>query len=134
MASSSTSNLIYIMLRDKFLMVGSLGPLCSIFITLAKFIVHILIFNLTLFNDFLLYQMVIFIYHFVGQKLKTSVKKHNVNPVWNEDLTLSVSEPLRPIKLVCACLCLYNLSTLLAKLYRGHEEFACYEQIRTKKK
>ncbi|CAL9134287.1 unnamed protein product [Musa textilis] len=34
-----------------------------------------------------------------GQKLKTSVKKHNVNPVWNEDLTLSVSEPLRPIKL-----------------------------------
>lgn len=72
---------------------------------------------------------------FVGQKLKTSVKKHNVNPVWNEDLTLSVTEPLRPIKLVCAYLCLYNLSTLLAnKLYRGHEEFACYEQIEKKKK
>ncbi|THU53927.1 hypothetical protein C4D60_Mb10t19550 [Musa balbisiana] len=31
------------------------------------------------------------------QKLKTSVKKHNVNPVWNEDLTLSVSEPIQPI-------------------------------------
>lgn len=32
------------------------------------------------------------------QKLKTSVKKKNVNPEWNEDLTLSVSEPLQPIK------------------------------------
>ncbi|KAH0459262.1 hypothetical protein IEQ34_012076 [Dendrobium chrysotoxum] len=31
------------------------------------------------------------------QKLKTSVKKNNVNPEWNEDLTLSVSEPLVPI-------------------------------------
>ncbi|KAK8918843.1 putative ADP-ribosylation factor GTPase-activating protein AGD11 [Platanthera zijinensis] len=33
------------------------------------------------------------------QKLKTSVKKKNTNPEWNEDLTLSVSEPLAPIKL-----------------------------------
>ncbi|KAG0481567.1 hypothetical protein HPP92_012425 [Vanilla planifolia] len=33
------------------------------------------------------------------QKLKTSVKKKNVNPEWNEDLTLSISEPLEPIKL-----------------------------------
>ncbi|WOL04942.1 protein C2-DOMAIN ABA-RELATED 5-like [Canna indica] len=34
-----------------------------------------------------------------GQKLKTSVKKNNVNPVWNEDLTLTVSEPIEPLKL-----------------------------------
>ncbi|CAL9129578.1 unnamed protein product [Musa textilis] len=33
------------------------------------------------------------------QKLKTSVKKHNVNPVWNEDLTLTVSDPLLPVKI-----------------------------------
>lgn len=33
------------------------------------------------------------------QKLKTSVKKNTVNPEWNEDLTLSVLEPLVPIKL-----------------------------------
>ncbi|KAH7675524.1 putative Ca2+-dependent phospholipid-binding protein [Dioscorea alata] len=33
------------------------------------------------------------------QKLKTSVKKSNVNPEWNEDLTLSVAEPVDPIKL-----------------------------------
>ncbi|XP_018673615.2 protein C2-DOMAIN ABA-RELATED 5 isoform X2 [Musa acuminata AAA Group] len=34
-----------------------------------------------------------------GQKLKTSVKKHNVNPVWNEDLTLTVSDPTQPVKI-----------------------------------
>ncbi|XP_074579972.1 protein C2-DOMAIN ABA-RELATED 3-like isoform X2 [Curcuma longa] len=35
-----------------------------------------------------------------NQKLKTSVKKNNVNPIWNEDLTLTVSNPLQPVKLV----------------------------------
>lgn len=34
------------------------------------------------------------------QKLKTRVMKKNVNPEWNEDLTLSVSDPNAPIKLV----------------------------------
>ncbi|WOK91842.1 protein C2-DOMAIN ABA-RELATED 5-like [Canna indica] len=34
-----------------------------------------------------------------NQKLKTSVKKNNVNPVWNEDLTLTVSNPLQQVKL-----------------------------------
>ncbi|XP_074583720.1 protein C2-DOMAIN ABA-RELATED 5-like [Curcuma longa] len=34
-----------------------------------------------------------------GQKLKTSVKKNNVNPEWNEDLTLAVSDPIEPLKL-----------------------------------
>lgn len=33
------------------------------------------------------------------QKLKTRVMKKNVNPEWNEDLTLSVSDPNAPIKL-----------------------------------
>ncbi|XP_022925551.1 protein C2-DOMAIN ABA-RELATED 4-like [Cucurbita moschata] len=33
------------------------------------------------------------------QKLKTRVIKKDVNPVWNEDLTLSVSDPKIPIKL-----------------------------------
>ncbi|KAK6921295.1 C2 domain [Dillenia turbinata] len=33
------------------------------------------------------------------QKLKTRVMKKNINPEWNEDLTLSVSDPRLPIKL-----------------------------------
>lgn len=36
------------------------------------------------------------------QKLKTRVIKKDVNPEWNEDLTLSVTDPSIPIKLVSA--------------------------------
>ncbi|CAD5190301.1 unnamed protein product [Musa acuminata subsp. malaccensis] len=34
-----------------------------------------------------------------SQKVKTGVKKKNVNPEWNEELTLSVSDHIQPIKL-----------------------------------
>jgi Ca2+-dependent lipid-binding protein len=34
------------------------------------------------------------------QKLQTRVVKKNVNPEWNEDLTLSVEDPSLPIKIV----------------------------------
>lgn len=34
------------------------------------------------------------------QKLKTRVVKKNTNPVWNEELTLSVADPNLPIKVV----------------------------------
>eukprot|EP00262_Sarcandra_glabra_P016534 TRINITY_DN542_c0_g1_i1.p1 TRINITY_DN542_c0_g1~~TRINITY_DN542_c0_g1_i1.p1 ORF type:complete len:166 (-),score=16.28 TRINITY_DN542_c0_g1_i1:551-1048(-) len=33
------------------------------------------------------------------QKLKTRVIKKNINPEWNEDLTLSVKDPTLPVKL-----------------------------------
>ncbi|XP_055806565.1 protein C2-DOMAIN ABA-RELATED 1-like [Solanum dulcamara] len=33
------------------------------------------------------------------EKLKTRVVKRNVNPEWNEDLTLCIAEPILPIKL-----------------------------------
>ncbi|XP_062150754.1 protein C2-DOMAIN ABA-RELATED 4-like [Alnus glutinosa] len=33
------------------------------------------------------------------QKLKTRVVKKNINPEWNEDLTLSIADPIVPIKL-----------------------------------
>ncbi|KAF5479995.1 hypothetical protein F2P56_000773 [Juglans regia] len=33
------------------------------------------------------------------QKLKTRVVKKNVNPEWNEDLTLSITDPIIPINL-----------------------------------
>lgn len=34
------------------------------------------------------------------QKLKTRVIKKDVNPEWNENLTLSIADPSIPIKLV----------------------------------
>ncbi|OVA01716.1 C2 calcium-dependent membrane targeting [Macleaya cordata] len=34
------------------------------------------------------------------QKLKTHVKKKNLNPEWNEDLTLCVQDPNLPVKLI----------------------------------
>lgn len=34
------------------------------------------------------------------QKLKTRVIKRDVNPEWNEDLTLSVQDPDVPVKIV----------------------------------
>lgn len=36
------------------------------------------------------------------QKLKTRVIKKDVNPVWNEDLTLSITDSNLPIHLVSA--------------------------------
>lgn len=34
------------------------------------------------------------------QKVKTSVQKKNPNPVWNEVLQLSVTNPTKPVHLV----------------------------------
>ncbi|KAL0431398.1 UNVERIFIED_CONTAM: protein C2-DOMAIN ABA-RELATED 5 [Sesamum radiatum] len=34
------------------------------------------------------------------QKLKTRVVKKNVNPEWNEELTLSIADPSLPVKLI----------------------------------
>ncbi|ONM27952.1 alanine amino transferase8 [Zea mays] len=34
------------------------------------------------------------------KKLKTSVKKRSVNPIWQEELTLTVTDPSQPLKLV----------------------------------
>ncbi|ONM27964.1 alanine amino transferase8 [Zea mays] len=33
------------------------------------------------------------------KKLKTSVKKRSVNPIWQEELTLTVTDPSQPLKL-----------------------------------
>ncbi|KAL0381459.1 UNVERIFIED_CONTAM: protein C2-DOMAIN ABA-RELATED 2 [Sesamum angustifolium] len=45
------------------------------------------------------------------QKLKTRVVKKNVNPEWNEELTLSIADPSLPVKLV-SLIFLYALSGL----------------------
>jgi len=34
------------------------------------------------------------------QRLKTHVIKKDVNPEWNQDLTLSITDPILPFKLV----------------------------------
>ncbi|XP_047332882.1 protein C2-DOMAIN ABA-RELATED 4-like [Impatiens glandulifera] len=52
------------------------------------------------------------------QKLKTHVKKKDVNPVWNEDLTLSVSDPKLPIKLT-----IYDHDTFSKDDKMGEAEF-----------
>ena len=41
-----------------------------------------------------------FSFVYLIQKLKTHVIKQSVNPEWNDDLTLSVTDPNQPIKLV----------------------------------
>uniref|UniRef100_A0A1S3BX57 C2 domain-containing protein n=1 Tax=Cucumis melo TaxID=3656 RepID=A0A1S3BX57_CUCME len=52
------------------------------------------------------------------QKLKTRVIKKDVNPVWNEDLTLSVSDPNLPIKLT-----VYDHDTFSKDDKMGYAEF-----------
>ena len=42
------------------------------------------------------------------QKLKTRVIKKDVNPEWNEDLTLSITDPDIPIMLVSTVFGLYD--------------------------
>ncbi|XP_059458634.1 protein C2-DOMAIN ABA-RELATED 1-like [Corylus avellana] len=39
------------------------------------------------------------IFHMGNQRVKTSVVRRSINPVWNEELTLSITDPSVPIKL-----------------------------------
>lgn len=43
------------------------------------------------------------------QKLRTRVIKKNLNPEWNENLTLSVTDPILPVKIVWGFLHYNNL-------------------------
>ncbi|KAJ4960823.1 hypothetical protein NE237_020733 [Protea cynaroides] len=52
------------------------------------------------------------------QKVKTRVMKKNVNPEWNEDLTLSVQEPILPVKLT-----VYDHDTFSKDDKMGEAEF-----------
>ncbi|KAK2439646.1 Protein C2-DOMAIN ABA-RELATED 4 [Trifolium repens] len=53
-----------------------------------------------------------------NQKLKTRVIRKDVNPEWNEDLTLSVTEPVLPFKLT-----VYDHDTFSADDKMGDAEF-----------
>lgn len=52
------------------------------------------------------------------QKLKTRVVRQNVNPVWNEDLTLTIADPIIPIKLA-----VYDKDTFSLDDKMGDAEF-----------
>ncbi|KAL5708457.1 Protein C2-DOMAIN ABA-RELATED 5 [Ranunculus cassubicifolius] len=52
------------------------------------------------------------------QRLKTSVMYNNVNPEWNEELTLSVVDPNLPVKLT-----VYDKDTFSADDKMGEAEF-----------
>jgi len=43
---------------------------------------------------------IVSLYKIYFQRLKTHVIKKDVNPEWNEDLTLSITDPVLPFKLV----------------------------------
>ncbi|KAK3024409.1 hypothetical protein RJ639_043367 [Escallonia herrerae] len=52
------------------------------------------------------------------QKLKTRVVRKNINPEWNEDLTLSITDPSLPIKLA-----VYDKDTFSLDDKMGDAEF-----------
>ncbi|KAM3286025.1 protein C2-DOMAIN ABA-RELATED 3 [Capsicum chacoense] len=60
------------------------------------------------------------------QKLKTRVVKKNLNPEWNEELTLSITEPILPIKLL-----VYDKDTFSLDDKMGDAELDIYPFIET---
>ncbi|KAI7985716.1 Protein C2-DOMAIN ABA-RELATED 5 [Camellia lanceoleosa] len=59
------------------------------------------------------------------QKLKTHVIRKDINPEWNEDLTLSISDPDLPIKLT-----VYDHDTFTKDDKMGYAEFGIKEFIK----
>lgn len=59
-----------------------------------------------------LFALMLIVVFGVKQKLKTRVVKKNVNPEWEEDLTLSIADPNTPIKLVSVLLIICVLQYL----------------------
>lgn len=60
------------------------------------------------------------------QKLRTRFIKRNVNPEWNEELTLSVTAPDQPIKLVRVCVLLMLINE--RELESVYETMTCVVQ------
>lgn len=67
---------------------------------------------------------------FLMQRLKTRVIKRDVNPEWNEDLTLSISDPNACIKLVSPVLFIFAfIWPLLEYLLGNILDFDNYNSI-----
>ncbi|XP_057784311.1 protein C2-DOMAIN ABA-RELATED 5-like [Salvia miltiorrhiza] len=62
------------------------------------------------------------------QKLKTRVVKKNLNPEWNEELTLTIADPNQPIKLQ-----VYDRDTFTLDDKMGDAEFDIKELVRVLK-
>ena len=41
-----------------------------------------------------------FVFICIAQKVKSSIKYHTINPEWNEELTLSITNMMHPVKIV----------------------------------
>jgi hypothetical protein len=40
------------------------------------------------------------VHQLIMQKVKSSIKHHTINPEWNEELTLSITNMMLPVKIV----------------------------------
>lgn len=50
------------------------------------------------------------------QKLKTRVINSNCNPVWNEQLTLSIKDVNDPIRLVSSHVCVFMFTSIYTRI------------------
>jgi hypothetical protein len=61
-----------------------------------------------------------FIIYFLLQKLKTRVIKQNINPEWNDDLTLSIVDPKLPVLIVS--ILVFSLDTIRLTILIGNDD------------
>lgn len=54
------------------------------------------------------------------QKLKTRVIKQNINPEWNDDLTLSIVDPKLPVLIVS--ILVFSLDTIRLTILIGNDD------------
>ncbi|KAL6589561.1 hypothetical protein ACP70R_004349 [Stipagrostis hirtigluma subsp. patula] len=63
-----------------------------------------------------------------SQKVKSSVKYHTTNPEWNEELTLSITNMMQPVKIE-----LFDKDTFTADDSMGDAEFCILDFVETAK-
>lgn len=61
-----------------------------------------------------------FIIYFLLQKLKTRVIKQNINPEWNDDLTLSIVDPKLPVLIVS--ILVFSLDIICLTILTGNDD------------
>lgn len=61
-----------------------------------------------------------FIIYVLLQKLKTRVIKKNINPEWNDDLTLSIVDPKLPVSIVS--ILVFSLDIICLTILIGNDD------------